>query len=67
MVYKKYIKRGNKVHGPYYYESYRDDRGITRKKYLGTTKPGNGFNLLLLVGIVLLTKKKSPHFNVGLN
>lgn len=34
MVYKKYIKRGNKIHGPYYYESYRDENGKTRSRYL---------------------------------
>jgi len=35
MAYEKYIKRGNKIHGPYYYESYRDENGIARKRYLG--------------------------------
>ncbi|MEM3405525.1 MAG: hypothetical protein QW117_00960, partial [Candidatus Pacearchaeota archaeon] len=34
MVYKKYIKRGNKVFGPYYYESYRKGEDI-KKKYIG--------------------------------
>ncbi|MFH1289797.1 MAG: thrombospondin type 3 repeat-containing protein, partial [Nanoarchaeota archaeon] len=37
MVYKKYIKRGNKLHGPYYYESYRDEYGRIKKRYLGTS------------------------------
>ena len=35
MVYKKYIKRGGKVFGPYYYESYRDGDKV-KKKYFGT-------------------------------
>ncbi|MEK6844748.1 MAG: hypothetical protein AABX44_00675, partial [Nanoarchaeota archaeon] len=32
MVYKRYIKRGGKLFGPYYYESYRDENGKTRTK-----------------------------------
>src|SRR3989338_2154292 len=32
MVYKRYIKRDGKTFGPYYYESYRDDKGRTRTK-----------------------------------
>ncbi|MFH1358784.1 MAG: LamG domain-containing protein, partial [archaeon] len=39
MVFKRYIKRGGKVYGPYYYKSYRDKNGIVRKKYLGITDP----------------------------
>ncbi|MDO8517557.1 MAG: hypothetical protein Q7S33_05525, partial [Nanoarchaeota archaeon] len=35
MVHKKYIKRGNKVFGPYFYENYREN-GITKTRYLGT-------------------------------
>ena len=34
MAYKKYIKRGNKRYGPYYYESYRDKKGIARTRYV---------------------------------
>ena len=40
MVFKRYIKRGGKVYGPYYYESYRDEKGIVRKKYVGMSDPG---------------------------
>ncbi len=54
MVYEKYIKRGNKLHGPYYYESYRDKTGKIKKRYFGTTKPKKGFNWLLLIGIVFI-------------
>ncbi|NPE29623.1 hypothetical protein HNV12_17010, partial [Methanococcoides sp. SA1] len=39
MVYKKYIKKGGKTFGPYYYESYRDENGKVKKKYLGSTDP----------------------------
>jgi len=38
MVYKKYITKGGKLHGPYYYESYRDGDKI-KKRYLGTSLP----------------------------
>src|SRR3989344_5100651 len=38
MVFKRYIKRGGKVYGPYYYESYRDKSGKVHKKYCGTTE-----------------------------
>src|SRR3989344_4492 len=34
MVYKMYIKRGGKLHGPYYYESYRDKNGKVATRYL---------------------------------
>jgi len=34
-VYKKYIKRGKKIHGPYYYESFRDKDGRVINVYLG--------------------------------
>jgi len=34
MVYKRYIKRGGKLHGPYYYESYRDKNGKVATRYL---------------------------------
>jgi hypothetical protein len=35
MVYKYYIKRGNKKFGPYYYRSYRVGNKV-KKEYLGT-------------------------------
>ena len=37
MVHKKYIKRGNKIFGPYLYQNYRVN-GITKTKYLGLAK-----------------------------
>jgi|TARA_B100001971_G_C18153527_1_gene517215 hypothetical protein len=39
MVYKRYVKRGEKIYGPYYYLSFRDGNGEVRKKYLGTKEP----------------------------
>jgi len=37
MVYKKYVKRGNKVFGPYYYKSYRKGKKV-KKIYIGKKK-----------------------------
>jgi len=34
MVYKKYLKKGGKIFGPYYYESYRQN-GKVKKIYIG--------------------------------
>lgn len=43
MVYKYYIKRGNRKFGPYYYRSYRvGDK--TKKEYLGKT---NGRRIII--------------------
>ncbi|MEK6935445.1 MAG: hypothetical protein AABW67_01530, partial [Nanoarchaeota archaeon] len=39
MVYKRYIKRGNKLCGPYYYESYRDKNGNVISRYLPDYSP----------------------------
>ncbi|MBI3334052.1 hypothetical protein HYZ97_01055 [Candidatus Pacearchaeota archaeon] len=33
MVHRKFIKRGDKVYGPYFYESYRED-GRVKKRYV---------------------------------
>ena len=38
MVHKKFIKRGGKTFGPYYYENYREG-GKVKTRYLGTTDP----------------------------
>ena len=58
MVYKVYRKRGNKLCGPYYYESYRDEKGIARKRYIGTELPGhskiNYFLVSALIFIILI-------------
>lgn len=34
MVHKRYLKKGNKIFGPYYYRSYRED-GKVKKEYIG--------------------------------
>lgn len=39
LVYEKYIKRGGKLHGPYYYKSVRDSKGKIKHIYLGTINP----------------------------
>ena len=57
MVHKKYIKRNGKSFGPYYYENYRDENGITRTKYHGLEHPDKSktprVNLKLLAFIFL--------------
>ena len=37
MVHKKYIKRGDKIFGPYFYQNYREN-GVTKTRYLGIGK-----------------------------
>ena len=66
MVYKRYIKRGGKTFGPYYYESYRDAEGRTHSRFLGgpeyrKRKAGNmrlflvlGIGVLLIAGLLVL-------------
>ena len=39
MVYKRYVKIKGKVHGPYYYKSYRDKNGKVVSKYVKDYKP----------------------------
>ncbi len=39
MAYKRYFYKNGKVFGPYYYESYRDETGKVRKKYVGLVDP----------------------------
>lgn len=60
MVHKKYIKRGNKVFGPYLYENYRVN-GVTKTRYLGhAPEPPKKKNLrdnlhvLVLMGILVV-------------
>ena len=40
MVYKRYIKRGGKTFGPYYYESYRDESGRVKTRYVDPIAKG---------------------------
>ncbi|MBU1136060.1 MAG: hypothetical protein KJ559_00950, partial [Nanoarchaeota archaeon] len=59
MVHKKYIKRGKKVFGPYYYQNYRVG-GITKTRYLGRAPSDIKKNLLfnknifIVLGIAVL-------------
>src|SRR3989338_7576753 len=61
MVYKKYIKKNGKLHGPYYYESYMEN-GVVKKRYIGSVgQPHAKKNnlvalqiLLILIGILVL-------------
>ena len=39
MVYKRYIKRGNRLLGPYYYKSVRNKKGKVMSIYLKDYKP----------------------------
>jgi hypothetical protein len=41
MVYKRYIKRGERTFGPYYYESYRDEKGEVKTKFISGPKNKN--------------------------
>jgi hypothetical protein len=58
LVCKKFIKRGGKLHGPYYYESYRDESGKIKKRYLGTVNPktvGRSYFLpLIIISLILV-------------
>ncbi len=59
MVYKRYIKRKGKVFGPYYYESYRDEKGRTKTKLVSppkknTLKGINKFSVKLIYVLIVL-------------
>jgi len=55
MVYKKYIKRDGKVFGPYYCESYRDEEGKVKTRFISGPKKTKEklFVLLLIVLLVI--------------
>jgi hypothetical protein len=54
MVYKRYIYRNGKRFGPYYYESYRDEKGIPRTRIVNKSKSVNKKILFLIFGITFL-------------
>jgi parallel beta-helix repeat protein len=55
LVYKKYIKRGGKTFGPYYFKSVRDKNGRVKSVYLGTEDPsGKSFPTLGLAVLLVL-------------
>jgi len=43
MVHKRYIKRGGKTYGPYYYKNVRDNNGNVKSIYLGSKKEKENF------------------------
>ncbi len=58
MVHEKYIKRGDKVFGPYLYENYRE-KGVVKTRYLGVGKRKNNekklkHSKILLFGAIFL-------------
>ena len=53
MVHKKYIRRGNKIFGPYLYQNYREN-GVTKTRYLGIGKTGKSKNWFLILGVIFL-------------
>ncbi|MBT3690817.1 hypothetical protein HOG16_01075, partial [Candidatus Woesearchaeota archaeon] len=58
MVYKKYISRGGKKFGPYYFKSVRTKGGKVKSIYLGTENPTKKnlsfFTLFLLVALLFV-------------
>ncbi|MDP2672642.1 MAG: hypothetical protein Q8O84_02425, partial [Nanoarchaeota archaeon] len=54
MVYKRYIKRDGKTFGPYYYESYRDEKGRTKTRLVSQPKKIFPFKLLLIISLTLV-------------
>ena len=64
MVYKKYIKRGGKLYGPYYYESERvDGRVIT--KYVEKPSSLNKLDLNVDFDKIKEGKKFLPYILIG--
>ncbi len=53
MVYKKYIKRGKKLYGPYNYHS-RKVKGKVISEYLGKHEEKNKTLIFLIIGFLLL-------------
>jgi len=51
MVHKRYVKKNGKIHGPYYYESYREN-GLVKKRYIGSELASKReSNKYLLIGL----------------
>ena len=54
MAHAKYIKRGDKTYGPYFYKSVREKDGRVTKIYLGTElKKEKKYNSWLILAIIL--------------
>ena len=54
MVYKKYVKRGGKLHGPYYYESYRDENGRVVSRYLKDYKDNSKIKKIFYYAFIFM-------------
>ena len=59
MSYKRVVEKRGKSYGPYLYESYRDENGKVKKRYLGKqedVKKGEllSFSFFVIVGILSL-------------
>lgn len=54
MVTKRYVKKGEKEFGPYYYESYRDKNGKVRKRYIKDYKPQKNNTKAIIIGIIII-------------
>ncbi|MFH1376409.1 MAG: UbiA family prenyltransferase [Candidatus Woesearchaeota archaeon] len=64
MVYKKYIKRGGKKFGPYYFKSVRTQDGKVKSVYLGTEKPkASSLLTALLIGVFFVIFALAGYFS----
>ncbi|MBI4154268.1 hypothetical protein HY501_02950 [Candidatus Woesearchaeota archaeon] len=54
MVHKRYVKRGNKLYGPYLYKSIRDNEGKVINIYLGPFKKKKGHAAVLATALFLI-------------
>ncbi|MFH1333016.1 MAG: hypothetical protein ABIH53_02145 [archaeon] len=56
MVHKRYVKRGDKIYGPYFYESFRDEEGKVKNNYLGLSpkKEKTNKKTALVLTVILL-------------
>ena len=62
MVYKKYIKRGSKIFGPYYYESYREN-GKVKTRFLSGPREENRKLDNFSASDINYDRKNYPHKN----
>src|SRR3989339_1442984 len=73
MAYKRYFYKNGKTYGPYYYESYRDENGKVRKRYVAApldkddksffTPTIFNYKLLILFGIFFVLLLGLNFFN----
>jgi hypothetical protein len=61
MSHKRVVEKGGKTYGPYLYESYRDEDGKVKKRYLGKVVEQNdtsrfviGFLVIALIVCLLI-------------